>query len=248
VERPKERPFSGREKWGAVVAHLVLAGLGTALAWAAVVAVPADVVAVQVLIAYTAAGVLATLGLAAATAATSRLPTLRQSSFEGSPAVVARSWSGEWWYDQVMDAGLAAVSWVLVGLALGAGTDWAVASIPVALLGAYFTGRVVLLVTGRRRNEALWLTTDEVVHETSWGVERVRREQVRRVARVGGTTYLALEVEGPVQVRPCPRLWRRRGAGPRPGQILVHCSRMGHDASDLAGWLGSEIGVPAPRR
>ena len=72
-ERPVRR-FGGRAKWGEVAGNLGLAALGIGLVAVALAAVPADVVAVRALVAYTVYATVATLVLAVAIATTRSAP------------------------------------------------------------------------------------------------------------------------------------------------------------------------------
>ncbi|MDF1605134.1 hypothetical protein [Nocardioides sp. YIM 152315] len=248
MDRPPIREFRGRAKWAGVIGNLLLAGLGVGLAWIGFAAVPGDVAAVRALAWYTVAAALVTLGLAIATAATRRLPALRESRLEGAPALVARSWAAEWWYAVALDAGLVVLAGVLVGLGVDAGGSWVLGTVAVALVGAYFLVRVILTITGRRRNHALWLTPHEIVHDAPWGRERVRREQVVRVRPATASAELVLEVDGPVGRQVCPRPWRRTRLDAGSSRIVADCSMTAHEAGDLAAWLGSELGVCAAGR
>jgi hypothetical protein len=226
-----------------VTGNLVLALLGAALAAVVFAAVPADVAAMRALAWYTLAAAAATLALAAALATTRRLPALEQSRLDGSPALVARSWRGEWWHATALDAGLVVLAGVLTVLGLRAGESWLVPSLLVALVGAWFLVRVGLTLAGRRHGEGLWLTATEVGHDAAWGRERVRRDQVVRVRAVGGTTYLLLRVEGPIRRELCPRPWRRGRSRSDDDTIVVDCAWLGPAVDDLAAWLGAELGL-----
>lgn len=239
VEPPRERPFRGGTKWGEVAGNAALVAVGGALAAAAFVAVPPEVVAIRVLAWYTAGAVLATALLAIALALTRRLPVLHESELDGTPALVVRAWRGEWWHTTALDAGLVVVAGALLVLGLRAGGGWAGLGLLVAAAGAWFLVRVVLTLGGRRRPEALWLTGDDVVHDAAWGRERVRRDQVARVRAATTVDRLVLEVEGPVSRQTCPRPWRR--AVPGPGTIELDCAWTGHAAHDLAAWLADEL-------
>lgn len=228
---PPSRPFEGRAKWGDVLGNGTLAALGGGLAVGALVAIPDAPPAMQALIAYTLAASAATLVLAVATAATRQLPTLHEGR--------VRSWAGEWWYAVALDLGLAALAATLVAIGLDAGQGWLVLSLLVAVVGAYFAVRALLALTGRRRREGLWVSPDEVGHDAPWGTERVRRDQVARVRASTAADDLVIEVDGPIDRRPCPRPWRRGRVGAGPQRIVVDCSRTGHRAADVAEWLGT---------
>ena len=57
------------------------------------------------------------------------------------------------------------------------------------------------------------------------------------------TTYLVLVVEGARRTEPCPRPWRPRRGAVQDDEIVVQCSRTGHDPDDLAAWLHHELGL-----
>ncbi|MDN4162291.1 hypothetical protein [Nocardioides abyssi] len=259
---PPARRFGGREKWGAVAANLVLALLAAAAVVGVLAAVPHDVTAVMLLVGYTAYAGLLTLGLAVATALADRLPVVGAGTVEGQPAVGVRARAAEWWYAVALDVGLLMLGCALLGVGLAAGGEWALWSVPIALAGAWFGVRALLAVAGRRRVEALWLTADHVVHDASWGRERVGRDQVSEVRPIKGTSYVLLRVDGPVERTLCPRWWRgadRRarpgdrtvagtGAGTGSGRIELRCADLGHDPADLAAWVRDELGLAPGRR
>jgi hypothetical protein len=243
VTLPTARLFRGRAKWGEVAGNLFLVVVGGLLAAVVLAAVPADVTAMRALVWYTVAAVAATLVLALSIATTRRLPGLRESSIEGSPAIVARSWRGEWWHAAALDVGLVVLAGVLAVLGLRADPSWLVPSLLVAAGGAWFLVRVVLTLAGRRHNEGFWLTATEVGHDAAWGRERVGRDQVAQVRSIGGSALLRLQVDGPIRRQLCPRPWRRRRT-PDDG-ITVSCAWLGPDVEDLAGWLRAELGHEA---
>jgi hypothetical protein len=242
-ERPV-RGFGGRAKWGEVAGNLGLAALGVGLVAVALAAVPADVVAVRALVAYTVYATVATLVLAVAIATTRRLPVVSSDRLDGEEASVVRTWSGEWWYAVALDLGLAVLAGFLLLLGLAEGGAWAVLGLLVALLGAYFLVRVVLTVTHRRRNEALWVTARELVHDTPGGRARVARAHVVRARRIGDTPHVLLKLDGPVHRTRCPRPWR-----PRPnrlaneGELVLDTSWVGHDTDTVVDWLRAQLGL-----
>lgn len=244
MQTPPSRPFRGGAKWGEVAGNAALVVVGGGLVAVAYVAVPPEVTAIRVLAWYTAGAVLATAVLAIALALTRRLPVLHTSELAGAPALAVRSWRGEWWHTTALDAGLAVASAALLALGVRAGGGWAALGLLAAAVGAWFGGRVVLTVSGRRHPEALWLTPDEVVHDAPWGRERVRRDQVRRVRSATTSDHVLIEADAPRR-EPCPRPWRRALRG---GTIEVDCSWTGHAAEDLAAWLAHELGTAPPGR
>lgn len=242
-ERPV-RSFGGRAKWGEVAGNLALAALGVGLVAVALAAVPGDVVAVRALVVYTVYATVVTLALAVAIATTRQLPVVSSDRLDGEDASVVRTWSGEWWYAVALDLGLAVLAGFLLVLGLAAGGAWAVLGLLVALVGLYFLVRVVLTVTHRRRNEALWVTAREVVHDTPGGRAWVAREHVVRVRRIGETPHVLVKLDGPVHRTRCPRPWR-----PRPnkladeGELVIDTSWVGHDTDVVVAWLRDELGL-----
>lgn len=237
-------PFAGRTKWGEVAGNVVLVLGGGLLAAAVFVAIPADVVAMRLLAWYTVAGVLLTCALVLALVGTRRLPALEPATLEGAPALAVRAWPVEWWYSNALDLGLGVLGVWLAVLGLRVGDDMVVPALLVGAPGVWFLARVGLALAGRRRNEALWLTDAEVVHDRAWGRERCRRTAVVRVRRWPGTGHrLLLEVDGAPDEQLCPRPWRTGRRVGQPGQVVVDCSLMGHDVDDLVGWLRGELAL-----
>lgn len=255
---PPLRRFHGREKWGAVAGNLVLALLAAGAVVGVLAAVPRDVTAVMLLVGYTAYAGLLTLGLAIATSLTDWLPVVGAGTVDGEQAVGVRARPAEWWYAVALDAGLLVLGCALVGVGLAAGGQWALWSVPIGLVGAWFGVRALLAITGRRRVEALWLTADHVVHDAPWGRERVGRDQVSEVRPISGTSYVLLRVDGPVERTLCPRWWRGPDRRARPaegtgaetgtGRIELRCADVGHDPADLAAWVRDELGLEPGRR
>lgn len=244
--RPGAAPFRGGAKVRAVVANLVIAALGAVLAAAALLAVPADVTAVRVVGWYSVYAVLATSALAGALALTRQLPTVQEARLGDEDALVVRAWAGEWWHALALDLGLGVVGVLLMVLGVRAGAGWTVPGLLAGLLGAWFLVRVGLSLAGRRRNDALWLTAADVVHDSRSGRERVSRDQVRHTWAVDGTTYLLLVVAGARCSELCPLPWRPRRGAVRDDEIVMECSRLGHDVDALARWLQDQLGPSGP--
>lgn len=112
--------------------------------------------------------------------------------------------------------------------------------------GVWLLARPVLAVMGRRHNEALWVTADEVVHDTSWGRERCARSDVVNVMQVLDLPRLLIVVDGPITKELCPRPWRPRRRRRRfDDDMAVDCSMMGHDTGELVSWMQETL--PARR-
>lgn len=239
MSTPKAVPFRGRARWDRVVLDLVLAALGGLASWLLLAAIPASFVPARIIAGYTAYASVVTLALALALALTRQLPTIRPARHRGEEAVGVRAWPGEWWHANALDLGLAVTGAALAVLGIQSGVrDLLVVGVLVGLVGAWFLGRVLLSVVGRRRNHALWLTASAVVHEAPWGTERCSRDSVVDVRASGGSVVLLLEAPADRQETPLP--WRRRRSV-SPLTIVVDCSMMGHEAADLAAWLRSEL-------
>ncbi|WP_126688228.1 hypothetical protein [Nocardioides ferulae] len=241
---PPPRRWSWRAKVGDVLGNLLLALLGVGLIAGAYL-VGRDVVMLRVLIAYTAFGVLITVALAVSIALTRRLPGLRRDRLDGEPALVVRSWPGDWWHTISLDTGLVLLAGTVVGWAGTRGTELLLLTLPVIAAGTWLLGRVILTAAGRRHREAVWLSATEIVHDAAWGRERVSREAVTRVraSTAPGADTLVIEVDGPIDRQLVPAPWRSRRAGSPDGRMLVGCALMGHAASDLAPWLADELGI-----
>ncbi|QGG41768.1 hypothetical protein [Aeromicrobium yanjiei] len=233
--------FGGRAKWGAVATNLIIAALGTFLVVVAFVAVPADVHALRALGWYTVAATVLTVALAVALAATGRLPTVDRVDLDGEEARGVESWPWQWRYDLVIDLGLGAALLTVAGIGLVEGGSWLVPSVAVGLVGIWFLVRAILSASGRRRNEALWLTSSELVHDTVNGRERCGRASVTRVAAID--QYVVADIEGRTRHQPAPppRPWRRRRRLDNPRTVVFDTTLTGHTPQQMADWLRTEL-------
>lgn len=243
MTRAAAAPFSGRAKWGEVLGNVLLAALGGVLL---LVAVPAlsgrEPVGLWLLVLYTAYAVVVTLALALVVAVTRQLPSLSEESLDGRPATVLRTWAAPWWHSLALDAGLAVVGVALAVAGLLAGGDWAVAGILPGVVGLWFLGRVVLVVVGRRRRPALWLTDTAVVVDSHAGRARVARADVREVRSSGRRLVLVLEGEADRVLAPRP--WRTARAA--RDTLVLDCTDTAHRAAALATWLTGEVARSRP--
>ena len=241
-EQHPVRAFGGRAKWGEVAGNLALVAGGVVLVGIALAAVPADVVAIRVVVGFTVYATVATLVLAMAIASTRTLPPISAGRVDGEDATVASTWSGEWWYAVALDVGLGALGAALLVIGLAAGGAWAVLGSLVALVGLYFLVRAGLAVAGGRRREALWLTSREIGHDSARGRERAPREQVTRVRRIGDTPHLLVQLGQPPQTRLAPAPWRARPSRlGRGGEIVFDATWTGHDPEVVLAWLREEL-------
>lgn len=245
---PEAIPFRGRAKWGEAAGNLFLAALGSLLAWVAFSQVPADVVPVRAAAWFTVFAVGITIVLVLALIGTRQLPTVEPHVRDGKEGFEVHAWRGDWWHAVALDFGLGAAGVVICVLGFRAGSDWFLGALIVGAIGAWFLVRVVLAVTGRRRNEAFLLLDDYIVHSSPAGWSGCPRSSVQVVRRRGNAVVLILE--SPAVVTECPAMWRgrRRIAA---DSMVVRCSMMGHTAEALADWLQDELGLNAeggPRR
>lgn len=243
MTRAAAAPFAGRAKWGEVLGNVVLAALGGVLL---LVAAPAlsgrEPVGLWLLVLYTAYAVAVTLVLALVVAVTRRLPSLEPGILDGRPATVLRTWAAPWLHGLALDAGLAVLGVALAVAGLLTGGDWAVAGIVPGVVGLWFLGRVGLVVVGRRRRPALWLTDTEVVVDSHAGRARVARADVREVRSSGRRLVLVLDGEADRVLAPRP--WRR--ARTARDTLVLDCTDTAHRAADLATWLTGEVAPSRP--
>lgn len=231
--------FGGRAKWGAVTSHLILAALGTFLVVVAFVAVPADVHAMRAVGWYTLLATVLTLALAVALATTTQLPTVHRADLDGEDARGVESWPWEWRYDLVIDLGLGAALLTVAAIGVDAGNGWLAPSLVVALVGAFFLVRALLSATGRRRNEALWLTRSDLVHDTANGRGRCGRDRVTRVTTID--QFVIADIDTAIDQRLPPRPWRRRPRLDNPLTIVFDAKMTGHTPEQIADWLRTEL-------
>ncbi|NPD03700.1 hypothetical protein HN031_03260 [Nocardioides sp. zg-1308] len=238
MTRPAVVGFAGREKWGEVLVDLVLAGLGGLLVAVAAPELSAGAPpALWLVVLYTTFAVAATVLLAVVVTTTSRLPTIGEGTVAGRPAVGLRSWAAPWWHANALDLGLAATGLALLAAGLAEGGSWAVVGAVPGLVGLWFAARVALVVLGRRRRPALWLTPDEVVADSPVGRARAARGSVRRVRSSGRRVVVDLDDDATWFA--CPRPWRRRAPSARV--LVLDAEDVGHRPAEVADWLRSEL-------
>lgn len=219
--------------------NVALAALGGVLLTVAISELSGrEPVGLWLLTLYTAYAVAVTLALATVVAATSQLPTVGEVTLEGRPAVGVRAWAAPWWHANALDLGLAVTGIALAGVGLAAGGTWAVVGTLLGLVGLWFAVRVALVLVGRRRPPALWLTSDEVVVDSPAGRARADRGSVRGVRGRGRRVVLQLDKDATWEA--CPRPWRGRRSTTGTALVL-DASDVGHRADALADWLLTEL-------
>ncbi|WP_328527393.1 hypothetical protein OG984_16585 [Nocardioides sp. NBC_00368] len=242
MRAPEAIPFRGRAKWGEVAGNVLLAALGSLLAWVAFSQVPANVLPVRVAAWFTLFAVVITLVLVLALVVTRQMPTVEPHVHDGKAGFEVHAWRGDWWHAIGLDLGLGTAGVVICVLAVRAGSDWLLGALVVGTLGAWFLIRALLAVVGRRRNEALLFLDDYVIHRTPAGWSGCPGSSVQAVRGRGNAVVLILD--SPAVVTECPALWRgsRRIAA---DSMVVRCSMMGHTAEALADWLQDALGLNA---
>ncbi len=156
---------------------------------------------------------------------------------DGRPGVGVRAWRGELWHSLLVDATLmvAAVGLTVLDLNSG-GFFWPWSLLPL-VAAVWLVVRIGLYLTGRKNIEGLWVSNGQIVHETTWGLERLPLESVRVIVAEGRTLVIVGDDE-PTR-KPCPRLWRDRL--PSTDGIAVPTRDFGHEADALAEWLSSFV-------
>lgn len=247
---PPAVPYSGRDKRSEVAFNLALVVGGSLLVAVGAAQVPQDLTWMWVLISYTVFAVLCTALLACVQATKSQLPTLSAATFESEPALVLQSWRAPWWHANALDLGLGVVGAWLALLGAAAGAELAVVGALAGCVGLWFLVRVGLVLAGKRRRPALWLTRDEVVVDSPSGRARGPRSSIRRVR--SRAARVVIELDSDADWALCPGPWRPRGRPLARATLVLDCSETGHRAADLADWLERSrtdsacAGLPAP--
>ena len=241
TEPPPASPYAGRAKWraaGAGFSFAVVAGAMTAV----VFAIPDPPAAMLVLGAYGAFSTALLVVMALAEVRTSRLPTVTQSQVDGRPAQGVQARRAEWWpglAHSVADT----IGLVLLGvLGISAGGEWTPFGAIALAAATWPLGRVAWALAGRRHNDALWVTSDEVVGLGGDGSRRCTHDDVIKVI-AGTSTDTVIVVARHVERRRCPRPWRGRSRWAED-EIGIDCSLTAHDPRGLATWLRRQTGVP----
>jgi hypothetical protein len=235
--------YGGRAKWAEVFLNLLLALLAVGFAAVVLTQVPPDAYPIHALAWYTLWGALVCAGLAVAHAVTRQMPTVERRVVQGSPASGVRAWRGERMFEVGTDLGLGVVALAITVMGLVAGGEWVVPSLLLGVGGAWFVVRAALSTIGPRRDEALWLTDEHLVHYSKRGREQCARSQIVLVRAMNDDVMVM--VNGPIERRLVPFLWRPRGTSTRlkQEQIWFPTRHVGHTADQLATWLSAELGL-----
>ena len=88
--------------------------------------------------------------------------------------------TGRSWLTTALDAALLGATRVVLAWTRTS-RNWLLLVVLALVLFGWFTGRWVVRGLGRCRREALWVTDDEIVHDSERGRARVDRADVVRV-------------------------------------------------------------------
>lgn len=228
------------ERWGEVAVDLGLAAAGVLLV---AVATPeldgTRPVGLWLVVVYTCWAVAVTVVLAVLAAATRRHPTLAPATLDGAPATVLHSARAPWCHAVALDAGLGVLGLALAVAGVRAGGDWALVGLVPGVGGLWFAGRIALVVLGRRRRPALWLTDTELVVDSPTGRLRAARADVVAARGRGRRLVVSLARDADGSVAPWP--WRPSSSA--RDILVLDCSDTGHRAGDLADWLDAQVVV-----
>ena len=170
-------------------------------------------------------------------------PVAREARLDGRPAVLLPTWPGPWWLTTALDAGLLALTGFWVLLAWTSDVPDRPLLVVLALVPfAWFAGRWVVRALGRCRREALWVTEDEIVHDSERGRSRVDRADVVRVQGwddADGATTDVVAVISRVAARRAfgPRLLTLNRSPRSATRTSIETTRMAHPAPAIAEWL-----------
>ena len=192
---------------------------------------------------FTVLAALMSLAYVVAVLAVRRFPAAREARLGGRPAVLLPTWAGPWCLTTALDASLLALTGLWVVLAWTSDVPDRLLLVGLALVPfAWFTGRWVVRGLGRCRREALWVTDDEIVHDSERGRSRVARAEVVRVqgwddADGDATDVVAVISSVAARREFGPRLLTLT-RGPRSAtRTSIETTRMAHSAPAIAEWL-----------
>lgn len=212
---------------------------------------PADQVFFRSIVWFTMLAAVSTLLYVVAVLGVRRFPTVREARLDGRPAVLLPTWGGLWWLTTALDAALLALTAGWVFLAWTSDAPDRPVLVGIALLPfAWFAGRWVTRALGRCRREALWVTEEEIVHDSERGRTRIDRADVARVqgwddADGAATDVVAVTTRSPQRRTFGPRLLTL-ARGPRSAmRTTVQTTRTAHPAPAIAAWLAPEAQRPS---
>lgn len=171
-----------------------------------------------------------------------RFPVARTTQLDGRPAVLLRAWPGYWWLTSALDLGLLVLTGSWVHLAWTTSADRVFMTGLAALPFLWFAGRWATRAAGRCRLEALWVTDEEVVHDSERGRARLARADVVGVlgwddADGGGTDVVAITTSTAPRRSFGPRLLTLTRTPTSATRTSVQTTLMGHPAPEVAAWL-----------
>lgn len=243
VDRPEgDELRRGRERRTEIAFHLGLLVVGVTFAVGVGAAPIGDYLAVQIIVVYTILVGVAAGVLAVALLLTAALPGVSERQIDGERGRGFHAWRGDWIFSVGVDIGLVVLGVVLIVLGVRDVESWAPFTIPGAAVTAWFAVRVLLVVTGRRRNEALWLTDEHLVHDSADGRARLRRDDVSAI--VSGKVSMVVLAERPVDRQGPPPGWRPYGRA-QANELRIDCALTGPTAEQLQRWLEDQLGRTA---
>jgi hypothetical protein len=234
IVAPHERPLARRIL--AASAELLIAAVAGVAFIGIRRQVPDAHGAVYALAWFALANAIGLVALATATLATKHHPVIHHGFVENREAVGVTSRPVESWHSRFVDVTLIALCLVLLALDLSSGGQWLPWSLLLIIAASWLAVRLYLYIGRQKHVEGLWISPTDLIHQTRWGSERARLDQLTTV--VGTRDALVIQTTH-VDRRLCPRLWR--GDSPRDSVIVVDTRLMGHSAPDIANWLNTRI-------
>lgn len=253
--KPVPRSWRARE----ARVHVAIAGAAGAGAWVLHAQdIPDDELFFRSIVWFTVAAAALSGMYALAVVLVRRFPAARATRLDGRPAVLLRSWPGRWWLISTLDLGLLVLTGFWVLLAWSTSADRVFLTVLALVPFAWFAGRWTTRAAGRCRREALWVTENEIVHDSERGRSRVARPDVVRVQgwddADGAATAVMAVISSAAPDRSCgPRLLTLTRTPTSGTRTTVETTHMGHPAHEIAAWLTpvaatAEPGAPAHRR
>ncbi len=239
---PRGRRWTLRDKTSDLTLCAAILVGGAFLVTVVLTAVEDGLAPMDALLGYTLYALALTVGLAVLVLATRSLPGAVDGHVDDEPARGLVAWPWTRRYDLAVDAGLVVLAAVLTILGVTTGDGWTVPALLVGAVGLWFLVRTGLALVGLRRNEAIWLTDDHVVHDCVAGRVQVPRSAVVDVR--AGRAFVFVEHDGTAERHLPPRPWRRdRRLDDR--RLLVELTHLGATADELVSWLRAELQLDA---
>lgn len=234
---PREVPL--RHRLGAALGNGALGAVMIGIAAAIDAATPPDPFP-RLLAWFVRLGGLSFVGFGVAQAVR-RAARPRRTTRDGSPAAGLRAWTGDLVHSMTIDVLFIALCVAGLWLDLASGGRFLPWSLLPAIFAVWPAVRIGLYLAGRKFPEAIWLSADALAHETEWGSERVRLDQVTGIVCAPAEDAVVVLTDGQPQRTPCPRPWRHRL--PETEGMVLLTRGYGHRPEDVAGWLADAAGL-----